>query len=657
MVIWETERLDIKEIEISEAEEACELLSLFNSGENFDRDKVLAYIKVAYGFYGYGYWGVYLKTGELIGLAGFREGSSPLEIGYAISGEYRNKGYASEAVAALTEFAVEEFGWVIEEQDSEEGKKWAYDKLHEAEDCENVYYFDSKDRPLIYAKVRKDNVASERVLLKNGFKKSTTDQKIRSKVMKKGEIYEGTVKELHFPNKGIVIADGEKCMVKNVIPGQKVRFRVTRKRHDDAEGQLLDVIEKAENEAVIPNCPHYGVCGGCAFHTLSYEDQLKTKEKEVLDLLKDIKGYEYLGAFGSPDRFEYKNKMEFSFGDECLGGELSLGLHKKGSFYDVIPVPGCRIVHEDIRKILVAVLDECRAEGLTYYHKMKHVGLLRHLMVRRSVSTGEILLGLVTTSDPAFDPAKIMNVVLSLNLKGSIAGFLHIINDLPADTVQAERIDVLYGRDWFYEELLGLKFKVTPFSFFQTNSKGAEVLYGIVRSLIDDASEEEKNTVFDLYSGTGTIAQIVSPVCKKIIGVEIVPEAVEAARENVKLNGITNCEFIAGDVLKVLDEIETKPDFIILDPPRDGIHPKALPKLLSYGVQNMIYVSCKPTSLARDLPFFESAGYRVKKLAICDMFPWTTGVETVVLLNKNFSEAKDRLQIGIDAEEYYKAIG
>ena len=458
--------------------------------------------------------------------------------------------------------------------------------------------------------------------------------------MKKGEIYEGIVKELRFPNKGIVECEGERCTVKNTIPGQRIAFRVTRTHHGDCEGNLIEVLEKAPNEAVIPNCPHFGKCGGCAFQSLSYEDQLSLKEKEVLALLKDFEIDKYEGVLASPDIFGYKNKMEFSFGDEEKGGELTLGLHKKGSFYDVVPVPGCRIVCEDIRKILTAVLDECRRQKLSYYHKMKHEGLLRHLMVRRSAYTGEILLGLVTTSQEPADINAIRDCVLSLKLEGKITGFLHMINDLPADTVQAERIEVLYGTDHFYEELLGLKFKVTPFSFFQTNSKGAEVLYSTARSFILPSVSGADPVVFDLYSGTGTIAQMLSPVAKKVIGVEIVPEAVESAKENAHLNNIENCEFICDDVLKALDIIEDKPDFIVLDPPREGIHPKALPKLIEYGVQNMLYISCKPTSLAHDLPAFIAAGYHVSRLAMVDMFPWTANVETVCLLSK-LHEARD----------------
>ena len=237
--------------------------------------------------------------------------------------------------------------------------------------------------------------------------------------------------------------------------------------------------------------------------------------------------------------------------------------------------------------------------------------------------------------------------VLGLPLEGKVVGFLHIINDSLADVVKSDETKVLYGQDYFYEELLGLKFKITPFSFFQTNSLGAEVLYSTAREFV---GETKDRTIFDLYSGTGTIAQILAPVAKEVIGVEIVEEAVTAAKENAEANGLTNCSFLAGDVLKVIDEIEEKPDFIVLDPPREGIHPKALPKIVDlYRCEKMLYISCKPTSLARDLVEFAKYGYRVEKVCCVDMFPGTVHCETVCLLSK--LNAKQHIEVDIHMDE------
>jgi len=276
-------------------------------------------------------------------------------------------------------------------------------------------------------------------------------------------------------------------------------------------------------------------------------------------------------------------------------------------------------------------LDFCREQNLPYYHKMSHEGYLRHLLVRRAEKTGEILVNLVTTSQMTVDMQPLKKRLLALPLSGSFAGIIHSINDGLADVVRSEETNLLYGKEYFYEEILGLRFKISTYSFFQTNSLGAEVLYSQAREFI---GEGNRKVVFDLYSGTGTIAQLMAPAAEKVIGVEIIEEAVEAAKENAIGNGLTNCDFIAGDVLKVLDTIEEKPEYIILDPPRDGINPKALQKIIAYGVDRMVYISCKPTSLARDLEVLTAGGYKVEKVACVDMFPQTAQVETVCLLSR-----------------------
>jgi 23S rRNA (uracil-5-)-methyltransferase RumA len=325
--------------------------------------------------------------------------------------------------------------------------------------------------------------------------------------------------------------------------------------------------------------------------------------------------------------------MEFSFGDEYKDGPLALGMHKRGSFYDIVNADQCVIVDEDYRKIVKAVRDYWEQKGATFFHRLRHTGYLRHLLVRKAAGTGEILIDLVTTTQEQYDLKEFADMLTALDLDGTIAGILHTTNDSVADVIKDDGTEILFGRGYFTETLLGLQFKVTPFSFFQTNSKGAELLYETARTFLTEAGMK-KGIVYDLYCGTGTISQLMAPVSEKVIGVEIVEEAVEAAKENARRNEIDNCEFIAGDVLKVLDEIEEKPDLIILDPPRDGVHPKALPKILAYGVENILYISCKPTSLARDLPAFLAAGYRPVRGVSVEQFPWTTGIETIVLMER-----------------------
>ena len=493
--------------------------------------------------------------------------------------------------------------------------------------------------------------------------------------MKKGQIYEGNVVRVDFPNKGIVECEGQKAVVKNCMPGQKISFAVNKIRSEKAEGRLLEVLEKSPLECRNKECKSFGACGGCSYQTMSYENQLEMKKEQVRRLLDQVcKSYEFEGILGSPIEWDYRNKMEFSFGDEYKDGPLALGLHKKGSFHDILTVDDCRIVDVDFNHILSCVLQFASERGLSYFHKLSHKGYLRHLLVRKAAKTGEILINIITTSSEElsqevfYQPelstseeeslheetdhganrlplnneditmeqerdvfAPLVNLLLDLPLKGIIVGVQHTYNDSQADVVKCDRMVNLYGRDYIYEELLGLRFKISTFSFFQTNSLGAEVLYSKVREYV---GETKDRTIFDLYSGTGTIAQLLAPVAKKVTGVEIVEEAVEAAKENAALNGLANCEFIAGDVLKVIDSLKDKPDIIVLDPPRDGIHPKALDKIIDFGVDKIVYISCKPTSLARDLEVLQARGYQVEKVCAVDMFPQTVHVETVCCLQR-----------------------
>ena len=357
--------------------------------------------------------------------------------------------------------------------------------------------------------------------------------------------------------------------------------------------------------------------------------------KNILDGVITNKDYEFEGILKSPVQWEYRNKMEFSFGDEYKDGPLALGLHKRDSFHDIVTAKECKIVNKDYNKILTCVLEHFAERNVKFYHKMRHEGYLRHLVIRRGVKTNQIIMSIVTTSDANGEAAADYNILIDklckLDLECELKGVLQIINDGLADVVQSDETRVLYGEDVIYEELLGLRFKISTFSFFQTNSLGAEVLYSKAREYVGSTNDK---MIFDLYSGTGTIAQILAPVAKKVVGVEIVAEAVEAAKENAELNGLNNCEFIAGDVLKVIDDIKDKPDLIVLDPPRDGIHPKALQKIIDFGVDRIVYISCKPTSLARDLVILQEQGYRVEKACAVDMFPQTVHVETVVKLHR-----------------------
>ena len=464
--------------------------------------------------------------------------------------------------------------------------------------------------------------------------------------MKKGDIFEGKVIRTEFPNKGIIDIEGQKVIVKNALEGQVVRFSINKKRRDKVEGRLLEVIEPSPLEQPAA-CKHFGICGGCRYQNLSYEQQLDLKKRQVEELIeKNGLSFDIENIYGSPITEGYRNKMEFTFGDEEKDGPLALGMHKKNSFYDIVTLDDCRIVDPDFNVLLQAILKYFKEKGETYFHKIRHEGFLRHLVMRRSVKTGDILINLVTTTQSQLDESEFVNMILAQKIDGKVVGILHTLNNNLADVVQSDETKTLYGQDYFYEYLYNMRFKISPFSFFQTNTLGAEVLYDQVREYVGETKDK---LVYDLYTGTGTIAQMLAPVASKVVGVEIVEEAVEAAKKNAVDNHLDNCEFIAGDVLKVVDNLTKKPDILVLDPPRDGIHPKAIQKIINFNVDEMVYVSCKPTSLMRDLLVFREAGYEVKRACLVDMFPGTVHVETVVLLSQQ--KPDDTIEIDLDLDE------
>lgn len=446
--------------------------------------------------------------------------------------------------------------------------------------------------------------------------------------MKRGQIIEAEIKDMEFPAKGIAYVEDKKVFIKNAIVGQKVKARIKRNRKKYADAKLIGVLEKSpmESDAF---CPHFDVCGGCSRQTIPYNKQLEMKANLVKNLIDDsgIENYEFLGIEPSPDVHGYRNKMEYSFGDEVKGGEMTLGMHKRGQFHSVVTVNECKLVEEDFNRILSTTLNYFKERQVPLYNNKSHEGYLRHLVVRKGLKTGEILISLVTSSQLDIDLGDYAKEIENIEFDGKLKGLLHIYNDSLGDAVKCDKLEILYGKDFFYEEILGLRFKISPFSFFQTNSRGAEILYNTALDFIGNA---ENKKVFDLYSGTGTIGQIVAKKAKKVIGIEIVEEAVKAANENARMNGLDNCEFIAGDVLKKINEIKETPDIIILDPPRAGVNSKALDKILRYKAKEIVYISCNPKTLGDNLIQIEGAGYKVEKVKCVDMFPHTPHVECVV---------------------------
>ena len=453
-------------------------------------------------------------------------------------------------------------------------------------------------------------------------------------MLKKNQVIEFKIDKVEFPNKGRGKYEDTELRFKGGIQGQVISARVRKRKEDYVEVKPIEVIEKSPLETQ-EGCIHFGNCGGCSYQSLSYEDELKLKENQIKELFqKENIETEFLGIEGSPVIEGYRNKMEFTFGDEEKDGPLALGMNKKGRFYEVVNVSGCNIADSDFANIRKEVKKYFQEEDKMFYRRKFHKGFLRHLSIRKSITKGEILVNLVTSSQDELNKEEFVKRLRNIELGGEITGILHTINDGLGDVIKADELELLFGKDYIVEEILGLKFKISPFSFFQTNTLGAEKLYSIAREFAGDI---EDKLVFDLYSGTGTIAQIMAPMAKKVIGIEIVEEAVEKANENKKLNGLDNIEFIAGDVLKAVDELKERPDLIVIDPPREGINPKAINKIIDFSPEKFVYISCNPLTLVRDLKVFEERGYKVDKVKCMDMFPRTPHVEVVVLIEKELS--------------------
>ena len=404
--------------------------------------------------------------------------------------------------------------------------------------------------------------------------------------------------------------------------------------------KITDTITTSTNTL----CPQSEHCGGCIYQGVEYAEQYRQKDKAIRRLLDkhDIDESVYLGMEPAICTGGYRNKMEYTFGDLEKGGELELGMHYKGRWMSIITTDECQLVPGHFNVVLRSALEFCRSKGYRPYHRKTHEGLLRNLVVRCGVRTGEILINIVTASDGKaegsnafFDEEGFRDMLLGLDLGNyKIVGILRTFNNSLADAVIDEGHKILHGRDYYNEEILGLKFKVKAFAFFQTNIDAVERLYSDVLDVVPDVSGK---TVYDLYCGTGTISQLMASKAKDVYGIDIVEDSIIAARSNTELNGITNCHYICGDVKEKLDEIPEKPDVIVVDPPRVGIHDKAVAMLCRYGIEEIVYVSCNPKTLCINLDSFRGNGYEIKQIKSYDNFPMTKHVEACCLLRRRDS--------------------
>ena len=456
------------------------------------------------------------------------------------------------------------------------------------------------------------------------------------------------IKILDAGAKGVSVAkaaDGKVIFVSNVVPGDVVDVQTFKKRKAYYEGKAVRFHEFSEHR-VEPVCEHFGVCGGCKWQNMAYSQQLFYKNNEVFNNLKRIGKVElpdFEPILGSEKQFFYRNKMEFSFSDsrwltedeiesaETLTERNALGFHIPKMWDKILDIRKCHLQEDPSNAIRNSVKNFAIENGLTFFNARNHTGLLRTLMIR-TASTGELMV-LVQFFENDMEKRNLLMEFLATTFP-EITSLQYVVNEKANDTLYDQKIELYKGRDFILEEMEGLKFSINAKSFYQTNSEQAYELYKITR---DFAGLTGNELVYDLYTGTGTIAQFVSKGAKKVIGVESVPEAIVDAKANAERNSITNCEFYVGDMKVVFNQdfINThgKPDVIITDPPRDGMHKDVIEQILSIAPEKIVYVSCNSATQARDLALMDEM-YQVTRVRPVDMFPQTHHVENVVLLEK-----------------------
>ena len=439
------------------------------------------------------------------------------------------------------------------------------------------------------------------------------------------------------------------------VPGDVVDVEIVKKKHRYAEGRVLRFVSKSSVRAV-PFCEHFGICGGCKWQNLPYEEQLRAKQQQVLDQLTRI-GKVALPPFhdilGSVKTREYRNKLEFGccnrrwftkeeLQDDSLdlasGNHSAIGFHITGAFDKIYPINRCWLMDDLHNKIRNEIERYAKETGMTFYDVKAQKGLLRNLMFRNS-NTGEWMLLIQFHYDSPQDEDKARMLLQHIaDTFPQISSLIYVNNQKGNDTIGDLELTTFKGTDFIYETMEDLKFKVGPKSFYQTNTEQAYHLYCVARSFaFEGLPDDVKPLVYDLYTGTGTIANFVARRASKVIGIEYVPEAIEDAKVNSRINGITNTEFFAGDMRKILTDDfirgHGRPDIIITDPPRAGMHPDVVNVILGAAPNRIVYVSCNPATQARDLALLD-ADYLVEAVQPVDMFPHTPHVENVVLLKK-----------------------
>ena len=452
--------------------------------------------------------------------------------------------------------------------------------------------------------------------------------------------------DINKKGKGVVKSgSGKVIFVDGVVPGDNIQVETYKKRKGYFEGNLIKINKDSSNR-ILPICEHFGVCGGCKWQNLSYETQLKYKQKEVIHNLKHISKMEIPEVEKIKEvnsKFFYRNKMEYSFSNNRwlskneiqnstkIEDKNALGLHKFGMWDKVVDIKNCYLQKEPSNLIRNSLKKFCLESKMSFYDQKKNKGFLRSLMIRSSI--GKELMILVQFSEN--HQQKIKKVMNYLNDNFKIDSLLYCVNMKVNDSIYDQDIQVFSGRDHIFEIMENLKFKINPKSFFQTNSEQAYELYKIIR---DFAKLKGKEVVYDLYTGTGTIAQFIAQKCDKVIGIDIIKESINAAKTNSKNNDIKNVFFEYGDIKNLFNELFIKkygsPDLIITDPPRNGMHKDVVKQILSIKPNKIIYVSCNSSTQARDLSYLYGS-YKMSRCRAVDMFPHTNHIENVVLLENN----------------------
>ncbi len=463
--------------------------------------------------------------------------------------------------------------------------------------------------------------------------------------IKRGAEVQLEVQSLAFGGRGVAKFDGFVVFVEDALPGQVVTARVIRKRKGYAEARLVAVLQQSP-EQITPRCPHFDDCGGCSFQNLDYSAQLKYKRMQVIESMQHIGGFEsppVVESLASPDQFYYRNKMEFSFGDqrwlprdEIKNASLvkpknfALGLHARGRFDKILDIDVCYLQSPRSVKILNYVREAVLETGIPPYNTRDHSGFWRHLVIREGKNSGETMVNLVTAGGDGFFPV-VEDLARQLTKEfPDLTTIVHNINRRKAQVATGDEERVLFGPGVIKENIGKRIFQISANSFFQTNTNGAQLLYNKVVEFGDFRADE---IVYDLYCGAGTISLYISALVQQVIGFEIVEDAVKDAERNCQLNKVSNCKFVTGDLKDTLSMKKwERPTTVVIDPPRAGMHDDVLEKVIALQPAKIVYVSCNPTTFARDVKILCTSHYELKAVQPVDMFPHTAHIEVVGLL-------------------------